>query len=96
MLSSDFKQPLIVHCQADMEYRISTMYLYIYSMFNVSSGNESLHFWVVYLDCNVSGGEYDGSAAWNHATISPMSVFAQEFGSDEIWIWTWIMKFPKN
>ena len=43
-------------------------------MFNVSSGNESLHFWVVYLDCNVSGGEYDGSAAWNHATISPMSV----------------------
>ena len=65
-------------------------------MFNVSSGNESLHFWVVYLDCNVSSGEYDGSAAWNHATISPMSVFALEFGSDGIWIWTWIMKFPKN
>ena len=65
-------------------------------MFNVSSGNESLHFWVVYLDCNVSGGEYDGSAAWNHATISPMSVFALEFGSDGIWIWTWIMKFPKK
>ena len=65
-------------------------------MFNVSSGNDTLHFWGVYLDCNVSGGEYDGSAAWNHATISPMSVFALEFGSDGIWIWTWIMKLPKN
>ena len=42
MLSSNFKQPLIVDCQADMEYRISTMYLYTFIQCSMSAVGTNL------------------------------------------------------